>query len=79
MIFDDAKIGFYAKQLLHRSYWLTFAGDYQIEITQVGVHVECEPVGGNPSRNVYADGRHFSTSRVYTGETFDPKRVDAEV
>src|SRR6185295_19564016 len=73
-IFDDSQISFYSEQLFHRSYWLTFAGDYQIEITQVGVHVECEAVRGNPARNVHTNSCHFTASRVYTGQTFDPKR-----
>ena len=79
MIFDEAKVSFCSQQLLHRSNRLTFAGDDQIEITEIGVYVECETMCSNPARNMHTNGCHFTAVRVYTGQAFDPERIDTEV
>src|SRR5258707_5532540 len=68
-----------AQQLFHRSNRLTFESDDQVEIAEVRINVESEPMGGNPASNMYAYCRHFAAVRVHASKSFDAKRVDAEI
>src|SRR5690242_10323741 len=78
-IVDNAQRRFVAEQFFHRSHGLTFAGDYQVEVTEIRVDVECKAVRRHPARDVDADGRNFTAARVNAGQTFDTKRFDIEI
>ena len=78
-IFDGAQFSLATKQLFHRSHWFTFAGDYQIEVTEIGVYVERKAVSSNPTRDVHADRRDLPALGVNTSQTLDAKCVDTKV
>ena len=59
-IFDFAQLSLATKQFFHRSHYLAVTGDYQIEVTEIGIYVERKAVSRDPTRDVYADGCDLS-------------------
>src|SRR5258708_34966414 len=59
-IFHSAHFDFVSQQFLHRSDRLAFAGNNQIKVIEIGIHVQRESVCRYPARDVYADGGNFS-------------------
>jgi len=78
-IFDYAQIRLATQQHFHWSYRFAFARDDQIEVTEIGVHVEGEAVRRDPARDVNADRRDLAAPSVNASQALDPKRFDAEV
>jgi len=78
-VFDGAQLSFLAEQFFHRRYWFAFAGDDQIEVTEIGVYVQGKAVGCDPARNVNADGCDLAALCMNAGQALDAERVDAEV
>ena len=58
---DGVQVEWLAEFLLHRGDWLRrdAAGNDQVEVAEVGVHVEGEAVGGDEAGDVDADGGEF--------------------
>src|SRR6185369_13003684 len=78
-ILDGAQRRFVAEQFFHRSHGLTFAGDDQVEITEVRVDVECKAVRRDPARDVNSDRGDFTAPGVYARQTLDAKRLDTKI
>jgi len=78
-ILNCAHFNFASQQFFHRSDRLAFAGNNQIKVAEIGIHVERESVGGHPARDVYADRGDFAALRVYTGQAGNAKRFDIKV
>src|SRR5262245_26374310 len=54
-IFDGAQRRLVAKQFFHRSNRLTFAGDYEVEVAEIGINVESKAVSRYPARDMNAN------------------------
>src|SRR5689334_19144483 len=78
-ILDGPQRHFVAEQFFHRSHRLTFAGDYQVEVTEIRVDVERKAVRRDPAGDVNSDRRNFTARRVNPGQALDAKRLDAEI
>src|SRR5687768_18135189 len=78
-VFYDAQRRFVAKQFFHRSDGLTFASDYQVEVTEICIDVERKAVGGDPPGDVNSNGRNFAPLSMDAGQTLNAKGFDAEV
>src|SRR6185503_5545574 len=78
-ILDSAQRRLVAEQDFHGGHRLTFAGDDQIEITEIGVDVERKAVRRDPPGDVHSDRRDFAALSMNTRQTLDAKRVDPEV
>jgi len=78
-VFHGAELSFLAEQFFHRCYWFAFAGDDEIEVTEIGVYVQGKAVGCYPARNVNANGCDLPALCVNAGQALDAERADAEV
>src|SRR6185503_13821429 len=78
-IFNRAQRRLVAKQYFHGGHRLTFAGDNQIEITEIRVDVEGKAVRRDPACDVNSDRRNLAALSMNTCQTLDAKRVDPEV
>lgn len=68
-----------AQEFFHRSHSFAFAGNDQIEETEIGVDIQGEAVRGYPARDVYADGGDFAARRMHAREPLDAKGFDAKI
>src|SRR5690606_15534900 len=53
------------------------AGHYQVEVRQVGGHVEGEAVPGDPVFGVHSDGRQLPSTGPDAGEPFTPFTLES--
>src|SRR5688572_11765087 len=67
-ILYDAQFRLVAEQLFHRSDRLTFASDYQVEVTQICIDVERKAMCGDPARDVNSNGSNFAPPSVNSGQ-----------
>ena len=58
-LFDFEQIDFAAQNFFHRRHWFAFTSDNQIEVTQIGVHVQRKAVRRHPTGDVHPDRRNF--------------------
>ena len=75
-VFNVLHLQLTSEKILHRRYSFSFTGDDQVEETEIGVYIQREPVRGDPTCNVNANGRNFSAGRMYACEPFNAKGVD---
>src|SRR5882724_3166896 len=68
-----------AQENFHRCNRFSFAGDDQIKIAEIGVDVECKPVGCHPTSEMYPDCRHLPLRRMYAGKALNAKSLDSEI
>jgi len=73
-IFNFTHINFVAKQVIHRRYLFTIAGNDQVKVTKIRVHVERETMCGHPASDVHADGRDLSARSMHAGKALESER-----
>jgi len=68
-----------AKQVIHRRYLFTIAGNDQVKVTKIRVHVERETMCGSPASDVHADGRDLSARSMHAGKALESKGANLKV
>ena len=77
-IFNFRHIDFVPKQIFHRRYLFTIAGDDQVKKTKVRIHIERKPMSRYPAGNVYADRCHLSSRSMHAGKALQSERANLE-
>ncbi len=55
------------------------AGDDQIKVTEICIHIEREPVRSHPARDMHADGGNLAAWSVHTGQALNAKGFNSEI